>query len=193
MSVKIKIASIEDAQAILDIYAPYICSTNITFEYEVPTLKEMASRIQQTLQRYPYLIAMVDDKVVGYAYASPFASRAAYQWGSELSIYLDGNYHGMAIGKKLYQCLLALLKTMHIQHVYACITHPNLKSEKFHEAFGFQYIGCFHHAGFKLNQWHDVVWMEKSINDEANVQPVIPFSSLTREQIESCLGLCYDK
>lgn len=193
MSVKIKIGSIENVPAILDIYAPYVRSTNITFEYEVPTLEEMTKRLQQTLKRYPYLVALVDGKVVGYAYASPFASRAAYQWGSELSIYLDENYHGKAIGKKLYQCLLELLKIMHIQRVYACITHPNLKSEKFHEAFGFQYTGCFHHAGFKFDRWHDVVWMEKIINDETNVQPVIPFSSLTREQIESCLGLCYDK
>ncbi|UTY39803.1 GNAT family N-acetyltransferase [Allocoprobacillus halotolerans] len=193
MSVNIKVATLEDAQDILNIYAPYVQTTNITFEYDEPTLQEMTNRIKNTLERYPYLVAMVDQKVVGYAYASPFASRAAYQWGSELSIYLDAHYHGRAIGQKLYQSMLALLKAMHIQHVYACITHPNIKSEKFHETFDFTYIGCFHHAGFKFNQWHDVIWMEKTIGDEENVQPVIPFPSLSREQIESCLGLCYDK
>lgn len=189
MSINIKVASIDDGADILNIYAPYVQSTNITFEYDVPSLEEMQQRIAQTLCQYPYLIAKDNDRVVGYAYASAFASRAAYQWGSELSIYIDSHYHGQGVGRQLYQSLLHILKIMHIQHVYACITHPNIKSEKFHEAFGFQYIGCFHHAGYKFHQWHDIVWMEKTIRNEDDVQPIIPFSSLTREQIESCLGL----
>ena len=103
MSINIKVASIDDGADILNIYAPYVQSSNITFEYDVPSLEDMTNRICQTLDSYPYLVAEVQGQIVGYAYASSFHSRAAYQWGSELSIYLDQHYHGQAIGKKLYQ------------------------------------------------------------------------------------------
>ena len=193
MSIKIRVAQIEDVSEILRIYAPYVLNTNITFEYDVPSLKEMQTRIQQTLERYPYLVALEDEHIIGYAYASPFHSRAAYQWGSELSIYLDQHYHGQSIGKKLYSVLLAILQCMNVQNVYACITHPNEKSERFHNSFGFQMVGCFHRAGYKMGQWHDVIWMEKALDYQQHVKELIPFSKLTREQIESCLALCYDK
>lgn len=81
MSVNIRVAKKEDARAILDIYAPYVLSTNITFEYDVPSLEDMTNRICQTLDSYPYLVAEVQGQIVGYAYASSFHSRAAYQWG----------------------------------------------------------------------------------------------------------------
>ncbi len=193
MSIKIRIAQIEDVEDILRIYAPYVLNTNITFEYNVPTLDEMKARMQKTLETYPYLVALDDERIIGYAYASPFHSRAAYQWGSELSIYLDQHYHGQSIGKKLYSVLLALLKCMNVQNVYACITHPNEKSEKFHAFFDFQMVGCFHRAGYKMGNWHDVIWMEKAIDHQQHVEALIPFSQLTHEQIESCLALCYDK
>ena len=36
----IRFAKIEDAQAILDIYAYYVKQTQITFEYDVPSLQD---------------------------------------------------------------------------------------------------------------------------------------------------------
>ena len=161
--------------------------TNITFEYDVPSVEEMTRRIEETLKQYPYLVIEESGQILGYAYASRYHSRQAYQWDCELSVYIDEKYHGKGLAKQLYQALLMLLKMMNIQNVYACITHPNIKSENFHHKLGFTVIGCFHQAGYKFEKWHDVVWMEKSLSDKSQVQEVIPFCEISSTQIELCL------
>ena len=63
----IRIANIDDAEHIRDIYMPYVLNTAISFEYEVPSKEEFQNRIRNTLKEYPYLVAVEDDVVVGYA------------------------------------------------------------------------------------------------------------------------------
>ena len=84
----IRSAVIDDAEAILEIYAYYVENTAITFEYDVPSLEEMQGRIKKTLERYPYLVILHNGKIQGYAYAGPFKERAAYDWSVETTIYL---------------------------------------------------------------------------------------------------------
>ena len=78
--IKIRPATEADAAEILSIYAPYITDTAITFEYDVPTLEEFTGRIRHTLKKYPYLVAVRDSEIIGYAYAGAFYGRAAYDW-----------------------------------------------------------------------------------------------------------------
>lgn len=52
----IRTASAADAPALLKIYRPYVENTAITFEYDVPSTEEFASRIEHTLKKYPYLV-----------------------------------------------------------------------------------------------------------------------------------------
>lgn len=77
-SIQIRVAQPADAEQLLAIYAPYVEKTAITFEYTVPTVMEFRRRIVQTLQRYPYLVAVEGGRLVGYAYVSPFQARKAY-------------------------------------------------------------------------------------------------------------------
>ena len=79
-NVKIRVASPADAKALLSIYAPYVETTAITFEYERPTLAEFEERIRHTLQSYPYIVAEQNGEIVGYAYAGAFNARAAYAY-----------------------------------------------------------------------------------------------------------------
>lgn len=188
---EIRIASEKDAMDIQRIYAPYVEKTCITFEYDIPTVEQMRQRISHTLERYPYLVAYCDDHIVGYAYASPLKERLAYSWASELSIYIDEDYHHQGIASELYRALLSLLKMMNIQTVYACITHPNQKSESFHQKFGFHQNALFSKCGYKFHQWLDVIWMEKVIGEYGEVLDVIPFSSLSSKQIEDCINKSY--
>ena len=99
----IRTARPEDAEALLEIYAPYVLQTAVTFEYDVPSVEEFTARIEQTLKRYPYLVAEVDGAVAGYAYASPFHARAAYGWDTELSIYLQPGLQRHRLGSRLYR------------------------------------------------------------------------------------------
>ena len=106
-NVKIQVASVEDAEELLAIYAPYVEKTAITFEYEVPSVEEFKGRIAHVLQRFPYLKAVEDGKILGYAYVSPFKERAAYGWSVETSIYVDENVKHKGVGRKLHEVLEA--------------------------------------------------------------------------------------
>ena len=103
--VKLRIATIQDAAALLDIYAPYVENTAITFEYDVPTLEEFTGRIRHTLEKYPYLVAVRDSEIIGYAYAGAFYGRAAYDWSAETTIYVKKGCRHIGVGKLLYQAL----------------------------------------------------------------------------------------
>ena len=103
--IKIRTATPEDAEALAAIYAPYVENTSITFEYTVPSVEEFAERIRHTLTRYPYLTAEKNGVPIGYAYASAFKGRAAYDWSVETSIYVSQNLRSSGIGSLLYQKL----------------------------------------------------------------------------------------
>lgn len=102
---KIRIASVQDAEGLLKIYAPYVEKTAITFEYEVPTVAEFENRISRILERYLYLAAERDGELVGYAYAGPFKERAAYDWAVETTVYVRKDQKRTGIGRELYEML----------------------------------------------------------------------------------------
>lgn len=184
--ITIRIATEEDAKELLAIYEGYVRNTAITFEYEVPSEEEFRGRIRHTLEKYPYLAAEEDGKIVGYAYAGPFHERAAYDWAVETSIYVAADCRQHGVGRKLYEVLEENLKKQGILNVNACIAYPRVEDEyltkdsvKFHEKLGYQMVGTFHECGYKFNRWYDMVWMEKFIGEHRKNQPgMIPFSEI---------------
>lgn len=86
-TIRIRIASADDAEQLRKVYAPYVRKTAVTFEYETPSLDEFRSRIQNTQQRYPFLVAESEQGIAGYAYTVPFVGGAAYRWAAEVTIY----------------------------------------------------------------------------------------------------------
>lgn len=168
----LRTARLSDAARLVEIYAPYVTDTAITFEYEVPSVEEFRGRIEKTLEKYPYIVAEQNGRIMGYAYASAFARRAAYNWSVELSIYLDMEIRRQGIGGRLYKALEEILKEMHILNMNACISWPKAEDEyltknsvQFHEHMGFRLAGEFHDSGYKFRRWYNVVWMEKMIGD----------------------------
>ena len=99
----IRVATVEDAKSIQNIYAPYVEKTAVTFEYDVPCIDDFRQRIINTLKEYPYLVAVEQERIVGYAHAGSFHSRAAYKHSAEVSIYLHEKWHKKGIGKLLYE------------------------------------------------------------------------------------------
>ena len=166
MEIKLRLAKLEDAQDILDIYIPYINDSNVTFEYTAPSLNDFENRMKIIMENYPYIVAVCNEKIVGYAYAHKHMERAAYQWNVETSIYVKADLKHQGIGTLLYRKLLEILKVQNVQNVYGCVTLPNENSEKMHYAFGFQLVGKFHNTGYKFGEWHDVGWFELYIGDK---------------------------
>ena len=169
---EIRKAREEDATAMLAIYAPYVQKTAISFEYDVPTLEEFRQRIRRVTARYPWLVAEDNGRVVGYAYASAFHERAAYQWAVETSIYIDQRERQKGIGRLLHDALETALKQQGILNLNACIAytetedeHLTLGSVYFHKRLGYQQVAHFHQCGKKFGRWYDVIWMEKIIGE----------------------------
>ena len=162
---KIRIATEADSASILEIYAPFIMDTIITFEYEVPTLAEFAKRMTNIHKKYPWLLCEINGNIVGYAYASKFNERAAYDWSVDFSIYINPKYHGKNIGKSLYFSLSQLIKLQGYYNAYAGVTLPNIKSEGLHQSFGFKPIGVYQNVGYKFGNWYDVKLFGLKINE----------------------------
>lgn len=185
----IRVATPQDAGALLAIYAPYVTDTAITFEYEVPFITEFRERIRHTLERYPYLVMEQDGEILGYAYAGPFKERAAYDWAVETTIYVKQGMKKQGIGRKLYQALEDTLIRQNILNLNACIGYPTVEDEyltrnsmEFHQHLGYRLVGQFYQCGYKFERWYDMVWMEKLVG-EHGVEPVRvkPFPELQRE------------
>lgn len=182
----IRTAIIADAEALLQIYAPYVRNTAITFEYEVPTVEEFRERIRNTLKKYPFLVVEKGNEILGYAYTGAFKGRAAYDWAVETTIYLREDQRHQGIGRTLYEGLERISRLQNILNLNACIGYPEVEDEyltrdsaKFHEHMGYQLAGKFHKCGYKFGTWYDMIWMEKIIGEHHdNPAPFIPFPEL---------------
>lgn len=185
-TVQLRVATVADAQELLNIYAPYVENTAISFEYEAPMVEEFARRIAEVLEQFPYLAAVHDGTIVGYAYAHPYGVRKAYSWAVELSVYVKKDCRSLGVGRKLYETMEALLKAQNITNLYALVAGVDVEDEylthdslKFHHAMGYEQVGKLHQAGYKFGRWYDMITVEKIIADHPAKQPdVVCFGDL---------------
>lgn len=152
-----------DANQICEIYNHYIANTVITFEEEFISPEAMAARIESYTKIYPWLVCEVDNKIVGYAYATKWRERAAYRHSVEITVYVKNSLGGRGYGKALYAELLGRLEAMGCHLLLAGIALPNEASIGLHESFGFTKAAHFSEVGFKFGQWVDVGYWQKKI------------------------------
>jgi L-amino acid N-acyltransferase YncA len=156
-------ATAADAAACAAIYAPYVTDTAVSFETEPPGPDEMAARIAAA---HEWLVLEDGGRVVGYAYAGPFAPRAAYRWACEVSVYLERGRHRTGGGRALYAALLPRLAARGFRVAVAGMTLPNDASVGLHRAMGFQPVGTYRRIGYKHGAWHDVAWTQRVLADD---------------------------
>lgn len=165
---KIRAATAADAPAILSIYAPIVRDTIISFETEVPSVEEIADRIDTTVKTYPYLLAEVNGAVAGYAYASQHRARSAYKWSADVTVYVASQARRGGVARALYGRLLPMLAEREFHAAFAGIALPNPASVGLHEAMGFSPVGVYREVGFKFGRWCDVGWWQRLLNDLAS-------------------------
>ncbi|MDR3307653.1 MAG: GNAT family N-acetyltransferase [Coriobacteriales bacterium] len=190
--VSIRMAQPEDSQAILNIYAPYIKETAITFTSKVPTVADVEKTMVKIKRHYPYLVCAIDTRVVGFAYANWVRPHEAYRWNAELSVYLDPAYQGRGIATALYTALFSILRIQGFCNLYAVITLPNDASVALHEHFGFTELGVHRANGYKLGAWRDVLWMEYRLSGAPEPDlhgPPLPLSKLNRNDVDTALAM----
>ena len=163
---------IGDAKKLLEIYAPYVEKTAISFEYEVPSVEEFEERIRNISSEFPYIKVVEDGEILGYAYATSFKGRRAYDWSVETTVYVREDVKRKGVGKLLYNTLESSLKDMGVLNLNACIAYlsgdrkdDNLTNDSynFHKKLGYDLVGTFHDCGYKFGKWYDMIWMEKML------------------------------
>lgn len=159
-------ATSSDAAGILNIYAPFILNTTVTFETAVPSEEEFALRIENITKTYPWIVCEHEGKIVGYAYSARHRERAAYGLSAELSVYVSPDYPRRGIGKTLCKEIIELSRDIGICTLFSAISVPNEKSIALHRALGFQECGHFVRAGRKFDKWLDLAWFELILSDE---------------------------
>jgi phosphinothricin acetyltransferase len=175
----IRIASEDDAEAILAIYAPIVTDTAISFETEVPSVEKMRRRIRETLKTYPWLVAERDGEILGYGYAGPLRRREAYRWSAETSMYIREDARATGVGTAIGMKLTEILLRMGVVNLFGGTTLPNAASEAIYRASGFEQSGVWRNAGYKLGRWHDVGWYQRQIREvDGEPPPFVPFAEL---------------
>lgn len=155
----------DDVGAVLTIYAQHVLHGLGTFETEVPSLAEMRARHAQIAGAgYPYLVAEVGDRVVGYAYANQFRPRAAYRNSVEDSIYVAADATGRGYGRALLKALIERCTDLGLRQMIAVIgDSANAGSIAVHRACGFSDAGLLKGVGHKFGRWVDVVLMQRAL------------------------------
>lgn len=156
----IRPVTLDDANAITDIYNRFILETTISFETEALTTDAMASRIKDISAEYPYYVYEVDGQIAGYCYAHKWKEREAYKYTLETTIYLSPQYQRQGIGHQLMHRLIDDCRAAGFHALIACITGDNEASISMHRKLGFEQKSCFEKVGNKFGQWLDVVDME---------------------------------
>lgn len=162
----IRLVNEADSPGLLKIYTPIVKNTAISFETQPPTESQFRQRISDLADSFPWLVYVDDERILGYAYAGHHRARAAYQWCTEVSAYVDAEQRRSGIGRVLYTSLLKILRLQGYFNAYAGITLPNPASTKFHEAMGFKLVGVYKDIGYKMAEWHDVGWWHLRLRED---------------------------
>ncbi|MEM6762501.1 MAG: N-acetyltransferase family protein [Pseudomonadota bacterium] len=163
----VRMARVEDAAAVQAIYAPIVEGTVISFEDKAPSVEKIGRRIETTLAAFPYLVAELDGKVVGFAYAGGHGKRRGYYRAANIGIYVAEEVRGAGVGKAIYGVLLPELEARGIHTVMAAIVVPNDASVRLHEGMGFVKAGVFREVGHKFGRYLDVGWWQLTFDGPA--------------------------
>ncbi|VIO65405.1 L-methionine sulfoximine/L-methionine sulfone acetyltransferase [Bradyrhizobium ivorense] len=170
---EIRPATEADLAAVTAIYEQAVRFGTATFELIPPDLAEMTRRYRALADGgFPYLVAVLDGRVAGYAYAGPYRPRPAYRFTVENSVYLDPAVHRRGIGLRLMERLIADCEAAGFRQMIAVIgDSANAGSIGLHGRCGFQMIGTHPSVGLKFGRWLDTVMMQRALGEGAATVP----------------------
>lgn len=184
----LRMACEADVPAMLDIYAPAVRDTVVSFEYAPPSLLEFQQRFLRVTSRFPWIVAEADGQVVGYTYADAPFSRAAYQWSTDFAIYINAEARNSGLGKVLTRALMDMLTRLGYARLYAVVVASNRPCLRMLANLDFTQEACLVRSGYKFGSWHDVLWLGKELAHLSDTPaPPQPVSTLPAAQLAQCL------
>lgn len=161
----IRPSEVSDIGDVQRIYEYEVLNGTATFDKIPPSENDLMSKRQVIIDNgFPYLVAEINGKVVGYSYVSLYRERSAYSKTVENAIYIDPDYRGMGIASKLMKALLPICEEIGLKQVIAVIgDSENHGSINLHKKLGFREVGVLENVGYKFERWINVVLMQKSL------------------------------
>lgn len=155
----------QDIQACLEIYNWYIENTNYTFEEQPLTYEQFENRVHRICAKYPFVVLVEEDTVVGYAYLDAFSQRSAYRKTVDLSIYVEHTKKHTGYGSQLMEAILEEAKQYDFYIIVSIVTEGNIQSEHIHQKYGFEKKAFFPNLGYKFHTWLGVTYFIKVLHD----------------------------
>ncbi len=154
-----------DMPAVRDIYAHYVLSSLATFEETPPSVDVMLARRRTCLDNgLPYLAAVAEGEVMGFAYAGPYHARPAYRFAIEDSVYVAEGLRGRGVGSALLTVLIERCEAGPWRQMIAIVgDSANAGSIELHRRFGFELMGVLRSVGYKFGRWVDTPILQRAL------------------------------
>jgi phosphinothricin acetyltransferase len=155
------------------IYGHHVATGLASFELEPPAVDEMRRRYDEIRGRgYPYIVAVRQGRIIGYAYASAYRARPAYRFSVENSVYIDARAQRCGAGRLLLEALIRQCEDGGFRQMIAVIgDSANAASIGLHAACGFAQVGTLTSVGFKFGRWVDSVLMQRALGPGETTLP----------------------
>jgi L-amino acid N-acyltransferase YncA len=158
---RIRRAGADDAAAIAALYAPFVATSQATFEEVPPDVAEVTRRISGGGIDYPWLVAEEDGRLLGYASSTCFRQRSAYRWAVETGVYVAETAQRRGVARALMAGLVDALVEAGFVTAIASISLPNAASAGLHEALGYVLAGRIKAPGYKLGEWVEIGYWQR--------------------------------
>ena len=159
--VRIRPAGLDDAAAICRIYNQGIQDRIATLETEERSPEERAQWLAARDARHPVLVAESDGEVVGWASLNLFNARRAYEHVADLSLYVEREWRGRGVGRRLLETLIAQATELGYHKLVLAAFPFNRGGMRAYGRAGFREVGIYKEQGRLDGRWVDTIVMEK--------------------------------
>lgn len=164
-TVTIRLATVDDAAPILEIYNYEVESSTSTFDIVPRTLDGQRAWLAERSGAFAAVVATISNRegnpaVVGFASLSPYKERAAYRTTVENSVYVLREHNGLGIGRTLMDHLIEVARESGFHSIIARIEAGSEASRALHQACGFVLVGIETEVGRKFNRWLSTAVMQ---------------------------------
>ena len=160
----------EHGDAILEIFNDAILNSTALFDYEPRTPEKMVTWFEaKRAGNYPVIGLVNEDNVlVGFASFGAFRPFPANKYTVEHSIYVNKNFRGEGLGRRLLELIIEAAKERELHAMIGGITADNQGSIELHKKLGFVHVGTLPEVGFKFGQWQNLAFYQLTFDAPAN-------------------------
>ena len=162
-SLIIRRAELADAEAITEIYNEAILATTATFDTEAKEVGERIEWLKLHDDRHPVLVALSENKIVGWSALSRWSERRAYDDTAETSFYVRSDFRGRGIGRKLKEATIEEARRLGLHTLIARVAEGSEESLHLNASMGFFYVGTLKEVGRKFDRLIDVHILQKML------------------------------